>query len=141
MTRPYTLDVELPDGGKRITVKRACNGCGLLLGDVSEAEMERAIDGLPPEDVRHECPMCSVSDGRGSRTTGSSASGDTAPLGITRAPVSEQVRHLNGPMLARLRACAADTSPNWDGKVTIYPPEARDLVSLIDAALREAGRD
>lgn len=43
---------------------------------------------------------------------------------------------LNGPMVDRLRKCAADTSPNWDGKITIYPPEARELVALIDA---EAG--
>jgi hypothetical protein len=37
-------------------------------------------------------------------------------------------------MVARLRGCAADTSPNWDGRVTIYPPEARELVALIDAS-------
>jgi hypothetical protein len=39
---------------------------------------------------------------------------------------------LNGPMVARLRKCAADTSANWDGRITIYPPEARELVGLID---------
>ncbi len=39
---------------------------------------------------------------------------------------------LNGPMVARLRRCAADTSSNWDGAITIYPPEARELVALID---------
>jgi hypothetical protein len=39
---------------------------------------------------------------------------------------------LNKPMVARLRRCAADTSPSWDGAVTIYPPEARDLIALID---------
>lgn len=43
---------------------------------------------------------------------------------------------LNGPMVARLRQCAADTSPNWDGKITIYPPEARELVALIDECPR-----
>lgn len=41
--------------------------------------------------------------------------------------------HLNRPMLDRLRKCAADTSPNWDGVVTVYPPETRGLVALIDA--------
>lgn len=51
--------------------------------------------------------------------------------------VSELARRLNGPMVARLRACAADTSPSWDGKITIYPPEARWLISLVDAALNE----
>ena len=39
---------------------------------------------------------------------------------------------LNGPMVERLRRCAADTSSNWDGAVTIYPPDARGLVALID---------
>ncbi len=42
--------------------------------------------------------------------------------------------HLNGPMVARLRKCAAGTSPNWDEKITIYPPEARELIALIDEA-------
>lgn len=40
---------------------------------------------------------------------------------------------LNQPMVEKLRACAADTSPNWDGRVVIYPPEAVGLVELIDA--------
>lgn len=44
-----------------------------------------------------------------------------------------QFERLNRPMVERLRQCAADTSPNWDGKVTVYPPEARELVALIDA--------
>lgn len=51
------------------------------------------------------------------------------------AAAVEQVRHLNRPMVNRLRACAADTSPNWDGAVTIYPPGARGLVALIDLLL------
>lgn len=61
-------------------------------------------------------------------------------LGVTRAPVSEQVSRLNEPMLVRLRKCAADTSASWDGRITIYPPEARALVLLIDAALSESPR-
>ena len=40
---------------------------------------------------------------------------------------------LNQPMLARLRQCAADTSDSWIGRVTVYPPEARPLVALLDA--------
>lgn len=51
-----------------------------------------------------------------------------------RAAVSG-VKRLNRPMLASLRACAADTSPNWDATATVYPPSARDLVALIDALL------
>ncbi|MGX1909028.1 hypothetical protein ACWIID_09215 [Streptomyces phaeochromogenes] len=40
------------------TVQRACNGCGTFLGDVTDAEMARAIAGAPPEDVRGECDHC-----------------------------------------------------------------------------------
>lgn len=48
--------------------------------------------------------------------------------------LAEAARRLNVPMVAKLRKCAADTSSNWDGKVTVYPPEARALVALIDTA-------
>lgn len=44
-----------------------------------------------------------------------------------------EARRLNLPMLARLRRCAADASPNYDDAFTIYPPEAVGLVALIDA--------
>lgn len=48
------------DGFKHTTfkVKRACNGCGQHLGDVTEAEMDRAAAGLPSLDVRSECVHC-----------------------------------------------------------------------------------
>lgn len=49
------------DEGRTVTtikVKRACNGCGTLLGDVADVEVERAIAGLPPLDVRAECGHC-----------------------------------------------------------------------------------
>lgn len=35
-------------------------------------------------------------------------------------------------MIDRLRTCAADKSPNNVGRITIYPPEARELIALID---------
>jgi hypothetical protein len=54
--RPWTPD-ERYDGGTRVTVKRACNGCGALLGDATEEEIEQAIDGVM-RDVRGECPRC-----------------------------------------------------------------------------------
>lgn len=47
-------------------------------------------------------------------------------------------RHLNGPMVDRIRRCAADTSPNWDGQITLHPPEFRGLVDLIDGVARLA---
>lgn len=46
------------EGGTRITVKRACNGCGELIGDVTDAEMDRALAGLLALDVTGECPTC-----------------------------------------------------------------------------------
>lgn len=45
--------------GTTITMKRACNGCGLSLGDVADEEMAAAIDGQPLPDVTGECPNCS----------------------------------------------------------------------------------
>jgi hypothetical protein len=44
--------------GTKGTVKRACNGCGSLLGDVTDTEIEAAMGGEPLPDVRHECPNC-----------------------------------------------------------------------------------
>ena len=57
-TRTNTPDRVNDDGSTTITVQRACNGCGQLLGDVTDAEIERAIAGLPALDVRAECPTC-----------------------------------------------------------------------------------
>lgn len=45
---------------------------------------------------------------------------------------TENTRQLNGPMVDRIRQCAADTSSSWIGAMTLYPPEARQLVALID---------
>lgn len=44
--------------GTKVTVKRACNGCGGLLGDVHQYEIEAAMGGEPLPDVRSECPTC-----------------------------------------------------------------------------------
>jgi hypothetical protein len=60
MTRPRTPDRKNPNGSTTVHVQRCCNGCGETIGDVTEAEMERAIAGLPPLDVRGECPNCSA---------------------------------------------------------------------------------
>ncbi|MET7746553.1 hypothetical protein [Streptomyces sp. NPDC005385] len=60
--RPNTPDVVTYDeqGRKstRISTKRACNGCGALLGDITAQEMSAAINGRPLPDVRQECPTC-----------------------------------------------------------------------------------
>jgi hypothetical protein len=56
--RTHTPDRANPDGSTTIKMKRACNGCGERLGDVTEEEMARGINGLPLPDVRRECPTC-----------------------------------------------------------------------------------
>lgn len=53
--RPSTPDETLPDGSRRCRVKRCCNGCGRVLGDVTEAEIDAAVAGIPLPDVRDEC--------------------------------------------------------------------------------------
>ena len=60
MTRPWTADRRNEDGSTTIRMKRACNGCGQRLGDVTDAEMARAVNGLPLPDVRRECPACGL---------------------------------------------------------------------------------
>lgn len=61
--RSWTDDFVLPAGGRRFTVKRACNGCGRLIGDVSQEEIASAIAGLPAPDARIECPHCTPEPG------------------------------------------------------------------------------
>jgi len=58
VTRPSTPDRTNANGSTTITMQRACNGCGALLGDVTDEEMARVIAGLPMPDVRRECPAC-----------------------------------------------------------------------------------
>lgn len=43
-----------------VTMKRHCNGCNATVGDVTDAEVERAIAGLPLVDVRAECLNCAL---------------------------------------------------------------------------------
>jgi hypothetical protein len=56
-----TPDRPLTSGGTRITVKRACNGCGLELGEATDAEIEACVVGAPMPDVRAQCPTCTPS--------------------------------------------------------------------------------
>ncbi|MDT0608779.1 hypothetical protein [Streptomyces lancefieldiae] len=58
MSRPNTPDRINPDGSKTITTKRACNGCGDLIGDLTDNEFTAALMGRPLPDVRQECPAC-----------------------------------------------------------------------------------
>ena len=56
--RPWTPDRRNDDGTTTITLKRACNGCDQMLGDVTDQEIQRAAAGLPAQDVRGECAHC-----------------------------------------------------------------------------------
>lgn len=41
-----------------ITTKRACNGCGRLIGDGTVEEIAEVMGGGSWPDVRAECPWC-----------------------------------------------------------------------------------
>ena len=62
MTRPATPN-QPTAGGTRVRVKRACNGCGGLLGDATDTEIRACVDGRPLPDVRDECPTCAPAVG------------------------------------------------------------------------------
>lgn len=49
---------EYRNGRCTLHVKRECNGCGNLIGDVTRQEIEDAVYGRPLADVRDECPWC-----------------------------------------------------------------------------------
>lgn len=60
--RPWTDPEPSPDSnGVRTVVKRACNQCGHLLGDITTEEALAAIDGFPLPDVSAECG-CTITD-------------------------------------------------------------------------------
>lgn len=56
--RPWTPDERTKRGGTRVHVKRCCNGCGATIGDITDAELEAAIEGRRLPDVTGECPVC-----------------------------------------------------------------------------------
>jgi hypothetical protein len=62
VSRTFTPDRVVTQADGRtittITTKRVCNGCGEFVGDVTDAEMDCAIDGRPLPDVRSECEHC-----------------------------------------------------------------------------------
>ncbi|WP_051797289.1 hypothetical protein [Catenuloplanes japonicus] len=60
-TRTWSPDLPVDVAeDRRITAKRACNGCGLPVGDVLNAEVEAALAGRPLPDVRRHCLVCKV---------------------------------------------------------------------------------
>lgn len=84
LTRTNTPDRTNPDGSTTIKMKRACNGCGERLGDITDEEMTAAINGRPLPDVRRECPNC----------------GPTAP-----APVCKPMKIFGGDALCMELEC------------------------------------
>ncbi len=63
-TRPWTpafIGDELPDGTPVLDgcTKRACNGCGVLLGDMTAAELNLMSLRRQLPDVSGDCPFCS----------------------------------------------------------------------------------
>lgn len=58
--RHFTPDTVNENGSHRVRIMRACNGCGQLIGDVMDDEIEAAVMGLPSSDVRAECDTCVV---------------------------------------------------------------------------------
>lgn len=53
--RPWTPDEKTETGGVRLHLKRCCNGCGQVLGDVVDRDMDAAGELT---DVRGECQHC-----------------------------------------------------------------------------------
>lgn len=84
MTRPWTPDrVTVNAEGRKTTTmtsKRACNGCGAYLGDVSRLETALAITGQPLPDVRKECPACGPTAPEPACLYARTVDGDTACL-------------------------------------------------------------
>ncbi|MFG2306941.1 DUF4326 domain-containing protein [Actinacidiphila glaucinigra] len=68
--RTWTPKEQLPDGGRRITMKRHCNGFGRRLGDVTTWEVLLATHwSVPLPDVRDECPTCTPARAESTRWT------------------------------------------------------------------------
>lgn len=88
--RPNTPDRVNPDGSRTVTMKRACNGCGNSIGDVTDAEIEAGVNGEPLPDVRGECPDCSgavqpsAEEPAGGRPVASGGPGETGPMPATQ---------------------------------------------------------
>lgn len=94
--RTHTPDRVNDDGTTTIKLKRACNGCGQQLGDITDQEMTAAINSRPLPDVRRECPAC----------------GPTAP-----PPVCIPMALFSGELLCMEGDCDHDT-PNGTDECT-----------------------
>ncbi|AXN43421.1 hypothetical protein MM1218R_01473 [Mycobacterium marinum] len=91
---------QYPAPGRRIVrVKRACNGCGQLVGDVTEQEINAGMDGLPLPDVRGECDWCATQAGLASVLAEQAEfDADLAYLQGLSSAIVEHVLHATGPL-------------------------------------------
>ncbi|RFZ41356.1 hypothetical protein DAVIS_02625 [Mycobacterium marinum] len=98
--RTFTPTQYTGNGRVRIVrAKRACNGCGQLVGDVTEQEINAAMDGLPLPDVRGECDWCATQAGLASVLAEQAEfDADLAYLQGISSAIVEHVLHATGPL-------------------------------------------
>lgn len=142
--RPLTPDrKEIGEDGREHTVitgKRCCNGCGLVLGDVTEAEVLAVIEsgGLP--DVRGECPSCSA-PGAGEADAAEPdepepGQGEEPPAGPKKTTALQGIARVAGgfPLPRRHKA------PGKDSRPAPYAEHVGRDVIVTTSTLRMGGR-
>lgn len=97
MTRPWTPHETLPDGTRRLHVKRCCENCGREIGDVTPEELEAAIAGAPLPAVADECgcpptiaQLAMFMQGRDAHENGKWADGLTHPTWEEIGPAGQE---------------------------------------------------
>lgn len=121
MTRPNTPDRTNADGSTTITMKRACNGCGQRLGDVTDTEMALAVNGLPLPDVRKECPACGPTAPEPACRPMPIVAGDALCLEVECDHDLENGAEYCGDVREEL-VCATHSEISSDGEVTRAEP-------------------
>ena len=122
--RPWTPD-RRTQSGKTIIIKRACNGCGELVGDVTAAELDAGMNGETLPDVRAECIRClrrEVARLRGERPP--------APARKPSVVADDHVLYETGDLALAL-----------GGSTTSWTAQALRLVAKSDREHREMLRD
>lgn len=119
--RPNTPDRINDDGSRTITSKRACNGCGQLLGDVSRLETALAIAGQPLPDVRKECTACGPTAPEPACLCAQTVDGDPACLdGVCDHAVEPGADYCTNT--AKHTICLTHSTVSGDGAITHAEP-------------------